>query len=54
MGVKHGWCHFDQRVERIPLTKSAKPHVKVNFEDEKFCYIVVTKVAHGMVTVKKT
>ena len=41
------WCHFPQRVERIPLTKSAKPHINVNYEDEKFSYLVVKKVATG-------
>ena len=38
------WCHFPQRVERIPLQKSAKPFINTNWEDEKFSYLVVRKV----------
>jgi len=37
------WCHFAQRVQRIPVQISVKDHVTRNYEDECFSYIVMTK-----------
>lgn len=37
------WCHFIQRVERIPLQAFAKVKADRDWEDEKFSYIVIRK-----------
>lgn len=37
------WCHFAQRVQRIPVQTSVKENVTRNYEEETFSYIVVTK-----------
>jgi ribosomal protein RSM22 (predicted rRNA methylase) len=36
------WCHFSQRVQRTRSQKLVK-NAKLSFEDEKYCYLVVSK-----------
>ncbi|KAN0050175.1 hypothetical protein ACTA71_003281 [Dictyostelium dimigraforme] len=44
------WCHFSQRVERPVFQKLAKgPHSTMPFEDEKYSYIVLSKVVHSSI-----
>lgn len=38
------WCHFTQRMQRIPVQMQAKANTSINWEDEKFSYVVLTKV----------
>jgi len=40
---ENGWCHFSQRVQRMPTTTGAKIGSSRNWEDEKFSYIVLWK-----------
>lgn len=40
---KNDWCHFAERLERSKLHKSVKD-VDLGFEDEKFSYIVASKI----------
>lgn len=37
------WCHFGQRVQRIPIQASVKENVTRNYEEETFSYVVMTK-----------
>jgi ribosomal protein RSM22 (predicted rRNA methylase) len=37
------WCHFSQRVQRFPLNKGMKLGARVNWEDEKFSYLIIWK-----------
>lgn len=37
------WCHFVQRVQRIPVQFNAKMNASINWEDEKFSYIAIQK-----------
>lgn len=39
----NSWCHFAQRVVHTPLQLAAKPDASVNFDTEKFSYLVVMK-----------
>ncbi|KAK5582422.1 hypothetical protein RB653_004007 [Dictyostelium firmibasis] len=44
------WCHFSQRVERPVFQKLAKgPHSTMPFEDEKYSYIVLSKVLQSSI-----
>ncbi|KAN0022516.1 hypothetical protein ACTFIU_004710 [Dictyostelium citrinum] len=44
------WCHFSQRVERPVFQKLAKgPHSTMPYEDEKYSYIVLSKVVHSSI-----
>lgn len=37
------WCHFTQRMQRIPVQTQSKQNTSINWEDEKFSYVVLTK-----------
>jgi ribosomal protein RSM22 (predicted rRNA methylase) len=37
-----GWCHFSARLERPAFHRLIKD-VKLSYEDEKFCYLIVEK-----------
>lgn len=37
------WCHFIQRMQRIPLQLGSKLGASINWEDEKFSYVAVQK-----------
>jgi hypothetical protein len=39
------WCHFTQRMQRIPIQTQSKHNTSINWEDEKFSYVALTKVA---------
>ena len=36
------WCHFSQRLDRTQFHRQIK-NVSLSYEDEKYCYLVVTK-----------
>jgi ribosomal protein RSM22 (predicted rRNA methylase) len=40
------WCHFTQRMQRIPVQTQSKQNTSINWEDEKFSYVVLTKVTN--------
>jgi ribosomal protein RSM22 (predicted rRNA methylase) len=40
------WCHFTQRLQRSRAHKQVKG-AEVPFEDEKFCYVALTRAAAG-------
>ncbi|MCD8571751.1 MAG: small ribosomal subunit Rsm22 family protein [Alphaproteobacteria bacterium] len=37
------WCHFSVRVQRPSLHRLVKPGASLSYEDEKFCYLIVTR-----------
>lgn len=37
------WCHFSQRLQRIPVQVRSKKDASKNWEDEKFSYLVLEK-----------
>jgi len=39
----NSWCHFKQRMQRTPLQLAAKQNSSLNWEDEKFSYVVLGK-----------
>lgn len=43
-----GWCHFSVRLERPAFHRLIKD-VKLSYEDEKFCYLIVEKMGVGHV-----
>lgn len=45
--AKNSWCHFIQRVERFPISLHSKFGASLNWENEKFSYIVVQKISQN-------
>jgi len=39
------WCHFSVRVDRSALHRRIKPDASLNYEDEKFSYLIASKYA---------
>ena len=37
------WCHFKQRTRKTPLQMKTKLNKAVNYSDEKYSYLVVSK-----------
>lgn len=42
--TSQSWCHFTQRVQRIPISLDAKLGASRNWEDEKFSFVCIQKV----------
>lgn len=47
------FCHFKQRIQRIPAQLSSKVGASSNWEDEKFSYIVIQKTESDQTSAKK-
>lgn len=37
------WCHFNVRLQRPALHRAIKPGATLSYEDERFCYLIVTR-----------
>jgi ribosomal protein RSM22 (predicted rRNA methylase) len=40
----HDWCHFSERLPRLPWQRHAK-QASLNYEDEAFCYLIAQRQA---------
>jgi ribosomal protein RSM22 (predicted rRNA methylase) len=41
--AQNSWCHFVQRIQRIAVLKHSKSRATVNWENEKFSYLIFSK-----------
>lgn len=46
---KNDWCHFGVRLPRTRMHNLVK-HSKLPYEDEKFCYVIISKKTAGCVS----